>query len=268
MSLTPILLFVALGLATGVAAGLFGIGGGILLVPGLTLIFGMLGLAPGLGVHMAVATSLATVLFTSASSVYAHDRRGAVRWSVAVLVTPGLLVGSWFGPRLAASLSGGVLSGIFAVFVFLSALHLLYAPEPHIARDLPGWRGMSVFGVLLGTFSGVIGGGGAFLSIPFMIACNVPIHTAVATAAAFGFPIAFAGTLSNVYHGWGLAELPASSLGYVYAPALVAVGLASVLAAPLGVRLAHGLDVAALRRLLAYFLMALGAYMFWRAFNV
>jgi uncharacterized membrane protein YfcA len=265
--LSLVCLFVALGLATGLAAGMFGIGGGILLVPILTLLLSSYGLGGEHVVHVAIATSLATILFTSISSVYAHHLRGAVRWPVAALLTPGLLLGAWLGPRIASSLSTTALSALFGLFACASALHIRYGPRPHASRELPGWPGMSLFGVTLGTASGVIGGGGGFLAIPFMAACNVPLHNAVATSAALGVPIALAGTLSNIYHGWQVPGLPEHSLGYVYLPALVAVGVASVVAAPLGARIAHRMNVSDLRRMFALLLLTLGGYMFWRAWH-
>jgi len=267
VSLSFIALLVLLGLASGLAAGLFGIGGGIVLVPCLTLILSAHQLAPGHVVHVAIATSLAAILFTSLSSVYAHHQRGAVRWSIAWLLTPGIVLGAWMGPAIAAALSTTVLSALFGLFACASAVHMIYGPRPHASRELPSWPGMSLFGAGLGAVSGILGGGGGFLSVPFMAACNVPMHSAIATSAALGVPIALAGTLSNIYHGWRVDGLPQDSLGYVYLPALLSVALASVLAAPLGARLAHRLPVAHLRGLFALLLVSLGGYMFWKAFN-
>ena len=258
-------MLVALGAAVGFAAGLLGIGGGMLLVPFLTMIFGYQAFPHEHVVHMAVATSLTTILFTSAASVRAHHLRGVVLWRVAGLLTPGLLVGSWVGPMIGAHLPTIALASLFALFMVTSATQMLLDRKPKAARDLPGPGGMLGAGTAIGTLSGLVGAGGAFASIPFLIWCNVGIQNAVATSAALAFPIALAGTLSNVYYGSGQAGLPPGSLGFIYLPALFAVALASMAIAPLGVRAAHALDVRLLRRVLITLMYALAAYMVWKA---
>lgn len=267
MDTTLILAFATLGATTGILAGLFGIGGGMLLVPFFTFLFTAEGFASDHVVHIAIATSLATILFTSIASVVAHHLRGAVLWSVAAALTPGLLVGSWFGPKIAAALTTAVLSGLFAVFLAFAALQSLSRKKPKATRELPSWPGMVGAGTGIGTLSGMVGAGGGFITVPFMNWCNVPMHNAVATSAALGFPIALAGTLSNIYHGWSVPELPPYSLGYVYTPALLAVALASVATAPLGARLAHNLKGEALKRVFSLLLMVLSSYMLWKSLH-
>lgn len=253
-----------LGAAVGFSAGLLGIGGGMLLVPFITLLLTARGFPAAHIVHMAIATSLATICFTSISSVRAHHKRGAVLWKVVKLLTPGILVGSWIGPMIGAHLASSVLALLFAVFVGFSATQMLLDRKPKPHRDLPGPAGMTAAGGTIGVLSGLVGAGGGFISVPFMTWCNVRIHNAVATSAALGFPIAFAGTLSNVYHGWNAPDLPAGSFGFVYLPALVVVSLASVVTAPLGARTAHALDVRSLKRVFAVLLYCLAAYMLWK----
>ncbi len=267
MSLSLLLVLIVLGAVTGVTAGMFGIGGGILLVPALTLVFDAYGLAHPYGVHMAIATSLAIIFCTSLVSVYAHHARGAVRWPIVLALTPGLLVGSWIGPGIASELSAAALSTVFAIFVFASALRMWFNAAAPASRELPEWPLMSLVGALIGTVSGIVGGGGGFLSVPYMTWCNVAMHNAIATSAALVFPIALIGTFSNVYHGWSLAGLPEHSLGLVYLPALVTVALASILGAPVGVRVAHSLSALRLTRLFALLLLGLGSFMFWKALH-
>ncbi len=265
VSLTIALL--ALGSMTGFAAGLLGIGGGMLLVPFITLLLTLFHFPPHLVVHMAIATSLATILFTSLSSVRAHHRHGAVQWRIVALLAPGILLGSWVGPWIGKQMNSSMLAAFFGVFVLLSATQMLLNKKPSATRDLPPPPGMFAAGGAIGVLSGLVGAGGGFISVPFMTWCNVKIHQAVATSAALGFPIALAGTLSNIYFGMGVDELPSGSLGFIYLPALLVISLASVFTAPLGARTAHKLPVKSLRKIFALMLYALAGYMLWKAFG-
>jgi uncharacterized membrane protein YfcA len=263
-----ILALLAMGTFGGFAAGLLGIGGGMILVPFITMIFTARGFAPELIIHMAIATSLATILFTSLSSVRAHHKHGAVLWPVVKLLAPGILVGSWIGPWIGKQMDAAVLAGFFGVFVAFSATQMLIGKKPAAARALPGAPGMFAAGGVIGTLSGIVGAGGGFVSVPFMTWCGVRIHSAVATSAALGFPIALAGTLSNIWFGWGEPGLPAHSLGFIYVPALAVIVLASVSMAPVGARTAHRMPVRQLQKAFALILYALAAYMFMKAFKL
>lgn len=265
MDLTYLLIFAVLGMFTGFEAGRLGIGGGMILVPFLTMIFTASGFAPDHIVHVAIATSLATILFTSISSIRAHHKRGAVRWPIALALTPGLLIGSWVGPAVAAHLPTRFLAAFFAVFVGFSAFQTLKNKKPKASRELPGVPGMLGAGGAIGTLSGMVGAGGGFISVPYMVWCNVPIHNAVATSAVLGFPIALAGSLSYMWSGLHVAGLPAGSVGFVYLPALFAIAATSVLTAPLGARVAHAMDTSQLKRAFAFVLFSLAGYMAWKA---
>jgi uncharacterized membrane protein YfcA len=255
----------ALGAAIGFAAGLLGIGGGMLTVPFMTLLFTLQKFPPEHIVHMAIATSLATIMFTSVSSVRAHHKRGAVLWPVAARLAPGILVGSLVGARLAGALPSKWLALFFAVFVGFSATQMLLDRKPKPTRQLPGTAGMFGAGGAIGMVSAIVGAGGGFVSVPFMLWCNVRIHNAVATSAALGFPIAAAGTVGYVISGWQLTGTTPGAVGYVHVPALVILAAASVLTAPLGARVAHSLDTARLKRVFAMLLYLLAAYMLLRA---
>jgi uncharacterized membrane protein YfcA len=253
-----------LGTCTGFLAGLLGIGGGMLMVPFMTFILSSKGFPADYTVKMAVATSLATICFTSLSSVRAHHQRGAVLWPVARLLAPGILVGSALGAQIAVAMPGKVLSVLFALFVGFSATQMFLDRKPKPTRTLPAGPGMFAMGGLIGMLSALVGAGGAFISVPFMTWCNVKIHNAVGTSSALGFPIALAGTLGYVWAGIGMPQMPAGSVGYIYLPALVIISIASMAMAPLGARTAHRMDIRPLKKVFATVLYGLAGYFLLR----
>lgn len=267
MDWSLILILLLMGAFGGFAAGLLGIGGGMVLVPFITMIFTAKHFPPEVVVHMSIATSLATIMFTSMSSVRAHHAHGAVRWDIVKLLAPGILLGSWVGPWLGKQMNSSALALFFGVFVAFSATQMLLGKKPAGSRELPGTPGLFAAGGVIGVMSGLLGAGGGFISVPFMSWCNVKIHNAVATSAALGFPIALAGTLSNVYFGWNAPNLPAYSLGFIYLPALAVIVAASVTMAPLGARTAHKLPVASLKKAFAIILYLLASYMLWKGLH-
>jgi uncharacterized membrane protein YfcA len=254
----------ALGAATGFAAGLLGIGGGMLMVPFLTFLFTARGFPGEHVVHMAIATSLSTILFTSISSVRAHHQRGGVLWNVVKVLAPGILLGSLIGAQIAGRLPTFWISLVFAVFVGFSALQVLLDRKPRPSREMPRAGGMFAVGTGIGFISSIVGAGGGFISVPFMVWSNVRIHNAVATSAALGFPIAAAGTAGYVLAGHGASDLPPGTLGFVYLPALVTIALASVVTAPLGAKVAYSLNTRPLQRIFALLLSVLAGYMLYR----
>lgn len=255
----------ALGVGTGFLAGLLGIGGGMVLVPFLTWILGLEGVGADLAVKMAIATSMATILFTSLSSVRAHHRRGAVRWEPVTRLAPGIVIGSMVASLgVFALLRGDLLAVFFGVFVVFSATQMFVDRKPKPTRELPGRVGQVGAGGVIGFMSGLVGAGGGFISVPFMTWCNVPIHNAIATSAALGFPIALANVVGYVLAGQKVAGLPHNSLGYIWLPALAVVAFCSVLTAPLGAKAAHALPVPKLKKAFASLLFVLAGYMFWR----
>jgi uncharacterized membrane protein YfcA len=265
MTWTLVLSLCAMGIVGGFAAGLLGIGGGMILVPFMTMVFTSLAFPSHLVVHMAIATGLATIVFTSISSVRAHHLQGGVLWPVVRLFTPGILVGSWLGPWVAQQLNSTMLALCFGIFVFVAATQMLINAKPPAKFQLPGTAGMFAAGGVIGLVAGLVGAGGGFISIPFMTWCNVRIQNAVATSAALGFPIALAGTLANIYYGLGETALPKYSLGYIYLPALGVIAAASMVMAPIGARTAHRLPVVKLKKIFAMMLYALAIYMLWQA---
>ena len=256
-----------LGCCTGYLAGLLGIGGGMLLVPFVTLLLTARGFPEAHVLKTAVATSLATICFTSVASVRAHHARGAVRWDVARLLAPGILLGAFVGAQLARVLPARLLGLLFVAFLAFSATQMLVDRKPKPGRQLPQAPGMLGVGGGIGLLSSLVGAGGAFVSVPFMTWCNVPIHQAVATSASLGFPIALAGTLGYVWAGWSLHDLPPGAAGFIFVPALLVISAASICTAPLGARTAHGMDVRRLKRVFALMLFLLAAYMLQRAWR-
>jgi uncharacterized membrane protein YfcA len=267
MTFEILAMYLAVGLIAGVLAGLLGVGGGVVIVPMLVFCFIKQGVQTDLIMHLALGTSLASIMFTSISSFMSHHRRGAVDWGIVQRIIPGILLGTFAGTFLASRLSTGFLKGFFCLFLYAVATQMLLNKKPKGSRELPQSGGMFGVGSTIGVISALVGIGGGSLSVPFMIWCNVPAHRAIGTSAAIGFPIAIAGAVGyiiNNFHGVGL---PAYSLGYVYLPALVAIVCASVCTAPFGVKLAHALPVDKLKRIFAFFLYAVATKMAWGLFT-
>lgn len=260
------MLYLLLGLFAGILAGLLGVGGGLIIVPVLIFIFAAQHFSEASIIHMALGTSLASIMFTSLSSMRAHHAHGAVNWQIVRTITPGIVTGTLLGSVLAAHLSAHFLKVFFVVFLFYVATQMLLNIKPKPARELPRWPGMFAAGNIIGGISSLVGIGGGTLSVPFMTWCNVKMHQAIGTSAAIGFPIAVAGAVGYVANGWSATDLPHYSLGYVYLPALAGVVLASILTAPLGAKLAHRLPVSQLKRLFAILLYGMGAKMAWGLF--
>lgn len=253
--------YLGVGVIAGLLAGLFGIGGGLVIVPMLVITFNWQGISQEHIMHLALGTSMASIIFTSVSSFLAHNRRGAVHWAIVRRIVPGILLGTFLGTCIAASLSTNFLKVFFVLFLYYVAMQMLIDKKAKPSRQLPGQLAMFGVGNSIGVVSSLVGIGGGTLSVPFMMWCNVPIHHAIGTSAAIGFPIAIAGTVGYIVNGLQAAGLPDYSLGYAYLPAFVGIVCASVLTAPLGVRLAHNLPVARLKRLFAVLLLLVGTRM-------
>ena len=267
MLLEPLLIveLALLGTGTGFLAGLLGIGGGMLMVPFITIIMSNRGIAPDLAIKMAIATSMATIIFTSISSVRAHHKRGAVRWDIVKRLAPGIVVGSMIGSLgVFALLKGSYLAIFFGLFVSFSATQMFLDKKPKPSRQMPGATGQFVAGGFIGFLSGLVGAGGGFISVPFMTWCNVAIHSAVATSAALGFPIALANVMGYVISGHGVQGLPPNSFGYIWLPALGVIATCSFFTAPYGAKAAHSLPVGKLKRVFASILYVLAAYMLYK----
>jgi uncharacterized membrane protein YfcA len=254
------LLYGLAGACAGLMAGLLGVGGGIVIVPMLAFIFTKQNMPADVVQHLALGTSLASIMFTSLSSMYAHHGRGAVEWPIVWRITPGILAGGLFGSWIAAQLSSQMLKGFFVVFLFAVAVQMLLDVKPK-TRQRPGSLGFLSVGAIIGGVSSLVGIGGGTMSVPFMIRCNVTMHNAIGTSAAIGFPIALAGAVGYAINGLNDGSLPANCVGYVSLPALCGVALASILTAPIGARLAHRISVKRLKTIFAVFLVIIGGKM-------
>jgi uncharacterized membrane protein YfcA len=253
--------YAAIGAAVGFFAGLLGIGGGAIMVPLLVMVFEAQGLPKAQLMHLAVASGMASILFTSLSSMRAHAARGSVRWDLALALTPGILIGGLLGSSLTAWISTQMFATLFTVVVFFAATNILIDRKPKPSRQLPGALGAALAGLVISFVSSLAALGGAFLTIPFALYCNVPMLQAIGTSAIVGFPIALAGSIGFIVAGWGKSGLPPHSIGYVYLPAVLGMTLASVLTAPLGAAAAHRLPTKRLKQVFALLLYGLATKM-------
>ncbi len=256
------LIYLLTGAFVGFFAGLLGIGGGLIIVPILISVFTAQDFPADRIVHMALGTTMATIVFTSVASLRTHHQHGAVNWQIVKNITPGIFLGTFAGAALASSMTGQLLSLIFVIFIFYAATQMLLQFRPSPMFQLPGKIGMLFVGSVIGALSSLVAIGGGLLSVPFLTLCKVKLQHAIGTAAAIGFPIALAGTIGYIVNGYLKPEpLPSYSLGYVYLPALIWLVLASMLTAPLGARLTHSTKTTILRTIFVVLLYGLGIRM-------
>ncbi len=269
VSLVEVVSLICLGVATGFVAGLLGLGGGLILVPFLTFILEQHGVSPELTVKMSIATAMGTIVFTSLSSVSAHHKRGNVRWDIVKSLSPGIVAGSWIASMgLFTHLKGAYLGLFFSAFIAFSSYQMFLDKRPAPTRQFPTSWMRWVAGLAIGLLSGLVGAGGGFISVPFMLFCNVPLLNAVATSAALGFPIALANVLGYTVSGWSIENLPAHSMGYIWLPALVLIAISSTTTAKFGVSAAQNWPVKRLKRVFATLLVFLAAYMIYKSFSL
>ena len=256
------------GLVGGLIAGMLGVGGGIVMVPVLELTLGVLGVDAEVRMHLAVATSLATIIPTALSSSRAHRARGAVddellrRWAVP------MLLGAVAGGVLAAQVQGATLSLVFgSVALIVSMKMLLPLDELRFAQAVPHGVAAGTIPAAIGAVSAMMGIGGGTLGVPVLTLLAHPIHRAVGTASMFGLLIGIPGTLTYIATGWGDARLPMASLGFVSLPGLLLIAPVTVISAPWGARIAHGMSKRRLAQAFGVFLLIVATRMLWRALH-
>lgn len=253
--------FLLLGAVVGFVAGLLGVGGGAVMVPVLTTLFASLNILPEHLLHMALATSMASIILTSFASARSHHQHKAVLWPVVRLMSAGIVIGTFNATFIASLLPTVPLAIFFACFMAYVALQLLLNIKPAASRQLPGALGMTVAGYGIGTVSALVAIGGGSLTVPFLTWCNVRVQQAIATSAAIGLPIALSGSIGYAIAGWEQVGLPPFSLGYIYLPAVLLISSVSFFTAPLGAKLAHRLPVPVLKKIFAALLIGLSAKM-------
>jgi uncharacterized membrane protein YfcA len=250
--------YLAIGVAVGFFAGLLGIGGGLIIVSSLALMFAAHGFPAQYIMHLAIGTSLAAIVFGSWSSFRTHHRHQAVDWAVVRAMTPGLLAGVAAGAVAARFLPTAFLKYLFLAFLLIITAQMAFNVRPKASRALPGRAGLTGVAIFIGICSSLFGGGAAAAGVPFLTWCGMTTHRAIGTVAAMGFPVSIAGAAAYAIAGSSVAGLPAWSVGFVYLPAFIGIAVTSVLAAPFGARLAHKLKGATLRRIFAIFLILTG----------
>lgn len=259
MPMLEILAYLATGAISGVLAGLLGLGGGVVIVPALILVFSHWGLNPEWITHLAVGTSLATIIGTGGASALAHHRRGAVHWDLVRQLAPGIILGAWGGSALAGFLPQDGLRGVFGVFLLYVGSGMLGLRREAQTGLTPGPWGLAAAGTGIGALSAIVGIGGGTLTVPFLVRMGVTIRQAVATSSACGLPIALAGAMGFMVTGWSRGGLPPLSTGFVYWPAVLGILVTSMPMAPLGVRLAHSLPMPLLKRIFGGLLVLVAA---------
>lgn len=240
---------------------MLGIGGGVVIVPLLVFLFDAQHLPPDRVLHLAIGTSLASIVFTNLSSVRAHHAHKAVRWDIVRASLPGVVIGTLLGTLLAQVLSTRYLSVIFTVFVLFSSVQLLLDRRPQATAHLPGPLGISIAAFGIGVLCSLVGVAGGILIVPLLAMCNVSMRNCIGTSAAIGWPISVAGALGYVATGFRETGLPPLSLGYIYIPALSGLVLGTFVTVPLGARVAHSIPVNRLRQIFAILLSVLAIKM-------
>lgn len=260
-----ILALLACGVFAGILAGLLGVGGGIVIVPMLYHVFTVYGVGPDVAMPLSVGTSLSTIVMTAWVSARNHHRRGGVdealvrQWFMPVLL--GVALGTLSGHFI----SGALLKMLFGVLLVLVSLNMLISSRHTLKlySELPSRGKQNVLAVIVGTISAMLGIGGGTVMVPMLTLYSFPIHRAVSTASVFGLIISIPATFGYLYSGWGVTGLPVGSTGYVNWLAFASLVPATMLCAPLGVKLAYRLNVAQLKRVFAIFLMIVGIKMIW-----
>lgn len=248
-------IFPLLGAVAGVLAGLLGVGGGLILVGALVWLLPLHGIGPDAAMHAALASSMASIVLTAASSAYAHHRRGSVLWPTVAWMAPGLLLGGWLGSLLAVALDGAVLKWGVIGYCLLAAAQMTFGRVRAGGGDVaPTGAGMSAAGTGIGAVSALVGIGGGSMTVPLLVWRGVAAVRAVGTSSACGVVIGIASAAGYALNA-PAGALPEHAIGYVYLPAAIGVAVTSVLAAPLGSKLAHAIGGPALKRVFAVFLV-------------
>ncbi|WP_434776984.1 sulfite exporter TauE/SafE family protein [Neisseria sp. Ec49-e6-T10] len=264
LALDILIPLIAAGAFTGFIAGLFGVGGGMVIVPIVLWLLHRQDPNLEYAQHIAAATSLAVMVFTNLSSVYAQNKRGAVRWDFVRSMALAIVMGTFFGAWSSKFISNGFLQTFFVIFAYFVAFQNFFPFSPTPKNEDIKILTKSTAGGVIGLLSSWVGIGGGTLSVPFLVWCRVPIQQAIGTSSALGWPVALAGTVGYIVSGLQVQGLPEGSLGFVYFPAVLILAIATVALAPLGVKVAHKLPAKRLKQVFGVFLMIVATRMAWQ----
>ena len=259
-----ILIYFLLGTFSGVLAGLFGIGGGIIIIPTFFYIFSFLEFPEEILSHMVLGSSLGVIVFSSISSTFSHHAKGAVNWSLIKVVAPSIIIGSFLGGLTAGFLESSTLQGLVALFLVVASIQLIFEFPPPPQNPQTTLLGPVVAGGGIGWLSGVFGIGGGIFSVPYFYHRGLKMMNAIGTSAACGIPIALAGSISYTIIGFNSNFIPDNSIGYVYLPATIIVGLMSSITAKYGVNIAHRMKQKKLRIAFAFLVMIMALNLLMR----
>lgn len=254
------LLYLAVGALSGIVAGLFGVGGGTVIVPALLASFAVIGMNPDVAMHAAVGTSLATIVVSGSSAALTHARKGAVSWRTLQYLLGGIVVGVWLGGYVASDMSGTLLKRLFGGFLLVMAI-VMFSKNSALQltdRDAKLDFLQPLAGLIIGFISALFGIGGGALTVPWLTARGASIKRAVATSSACGVPIALVGAISYIYNGWTVTADTPGLVGYIYWPALLALVVTGAIFSNVGAKLAHRLKATLLRKMFALFMLFVG----------
>ena len=263
LDIQTIIYFLALGSFVGIISGLFGIGGGGVIVPVLTAIFLANGIPETNVVHIALGTSMSIIMITSISSIRAQQKKKAIVWDVVKNMAPGIIIGTFLATFIASKLDSFYLSVLFAIFMFLTSIQMMIGKKPK--KDTKVFSNKTHFfsGGFIGAVSSLVSIGGGILSVPYLLAQNIDIKKAIATSSAIGFPIAASGTLGYIINGWTNTSMDTYTLGFVNLTAFICVAVASFLTAPIGVMLVHKTNVYFMKKLFSLLTLLLSLKMIY-----
>lgn len=262
-----IVIFLVLGAVVGITAGLLGVGGGGIMVPALTAIFLGMGIPVEKVVHLALGTSMASIVITSIASLRAHHARSGVIWSIVKRIAPGIILGTFLATFLAAIMNSIYLALFFSVFMAFVSIQMFLNKAPKPSRQLSGNTGLLIAGSGIGAISALVSIGGGSLTVPYLTWQNINLKQAIGTSAAIGLPIALAGTLGYIINGWGNQYLLSYTLGFIYMPAVLLISVVSFFTAPIGAQLAHSLPIPILKKIFAALLILLSIKMLVSVWN-
>ncbi len=254
--------FLILGSFVGVVSGLFGIGGGGIIVPVLTAMFlSHNTIESNSVVHLALGTSMAIIIITSISSIKAQQKKKAIEWDVVKMMVPGIFIGTFLATFIASKLDSFYLSIIFALFMLYSAFMMFFGKKPKPENKIFTAKTHIFSGGVIGALSSLVSIGGGIMSVPYLLLQNIDIKRAIATSSAIGLPIAISGTFGYIINGWEYTSYENYTFGFVSLPALVCVASASFLTAPIGVMLVHKINVDLMKKLFSLIPLALSIKM-------